>query len=403
MFTQFFFLLRAYGVPVTLTEWLMLMQALAKGLAFSSLGQFYLLARAVLVKSETFFDQYDQAFAACFAGIETPAEIADEVWGWLADPFNVPAMTEEERRLLAEWLGSEADLEELRRLFEERLREQTEAHHGGSHWIGTGGTSPFGHSGLHPGGIRVGGERRSRSAAKVAAERRYRGYRTDVEVGVRQFEVALRRLRRLSSRNEGLPDELDLEETVEKTADNAGRLELRWRKGRRNNVRVLLLMDVGGSTDPYVRLCSRLFTAVNRASHFKELRFFYFHNCVYDWLYTDTSCSLDRAISTNGVLRDLPGDYKLIVVGDAEMAPSELLQRDGVIWWGFGNDEPGIDWLRKLRGHFEHSVWLNTVPAAEWEHAYGRFTIGRIREVFPMYELTVDGMTAAVRSLLVRR
>jgi uncharacterized protein with von Willebrand factor type A (vWA) domain len=402
VFTAFFFMLRAYGVPVTITEWMMLMRALSQGLALCSLDRFYTLARSILVKSEAFFDQYDQAFTACFDGVETPAEIADEVWEWLSDPLGMPGLSEEERLRLRELLG-EVDLDELLRLFEARLTEQTEAHQGGSYWVGTGGTSAFGHSGVHPGGMRVGGESRGRSAVKVAAERRYRGYRTDAAVGVRQFELALRRLRQLSSRNEGRPDELDLDETVEKTAGNAGRLELRWHKGRRNNVKVLLLMDVGGSMHPYVRLCSQLFTAVNQASHFRDLRFYYFHNCVYDWLYLDPSCSQGNAVSTTKVLRDLSSEYKLIVVGDAAMAPSELLQQYGIIWWGHANDEPGIEWLRRLTRHFEHSVWLNTIPEEEWDWAYGSTTIRRIRELFPMYQLTVDGLTSAVRTLMVRQ
>ena len=401
MFTDFFYLLRAYGVPVTVTEWLTLMRALALGLAPCGLDQFYGVARSILVKSEAYFDQYDQAFAAMFAGVETPPDIATEVWEWLADPLALPGLSEEERARLATALD-DLDLEALRRLFEERLREQTETHHGGSYWVGTGGTSPFGHSGFHPGGIRVGGAGRQGSAVKVAAERRYRAYRTDVEVGVRQFEVALRRLRQLSSKNEGPADELDLEATVGETADNAGRLSLVWRRSRRNRVRVLLLMDVGGSMDRYARLCSQLFTAVNRSTHFKELRFYYFHNCVYDWLYLDHTCSLDRAVSTTRVLQETPPDTKLIVVGDAAMAPSELLARHGIIWWGYGNEEPGIEWLRRLRRHFPHSVWLNTIPAADWEHAYGSVTIRKVREVFPMFELTVDGLTAAVRALMVR-
>jgi uncharacterized protein with von Willebrand factor type A (vWA) domain len=402
MFTQFFFLLRAYGVPVTLTEWLTLMQALASGLAFSSLDRFYLLARSILVKSEAYFDQYDQAFAASFEGIETPLEIADEVWRWLHDPAAFFGLTDEQRRQLQEWLG-DVDLQELQRLFEERLREQTEAHHGGDYWVGSGGTSAFGHSGWHPGGIRVGGEGHGRTAVKVAAERRYRGYRTDETVGVRQFELALRRLRQLSTKNDAAPEELDLDQTVEETADNAGRLSLVWRRSRRNQVKALLLMDVGGSMHPYVDLCSRLFTAVNQSTHFKDLRLYYFHNCVYDFLYLDERCSADRAVSTRKVLTDLPGDYKLILVGDAEMAPPELLQPYGIIWWGYGNEEPGIEWLRRLRRHFDHSVWLNTLPEREWDFAYGRFTIGEIRKVFPMYELTVDGLTAAARRLMVRR
>ena len=182
MFTDFFFLLRRYGVPVAVTEWLALMRALALGLAPCGLDQFYAVARSILVKTEAYFDQYDQAFAAMFAGIETPVEIADEVWEWLADPLDMPWLTDEERRRLVAAM-EDLDLEALRRLFEERLAEQTEAHHGGNRWVGTGGTSPFGHSGFHPGGIRVGGQSRGRSAVKVAAERRYRGYRTDQEVG----------------------------------------------------------------------------------------------------------------------------------------------------------------------------------------------------------------------------
>jgi uncharacterized protein with von Willebrand factor type A (vWA) domain len=402
MFTRFFFLLRAYGVPVTVTEWMMLMGALSEGLALSSLDRFYSLARSILVKSETFYDQYDQAFAACFEGVETPLEIADEVWDWLADPLALPNLGDEEKRLLTEMLD-DLDLDELQRLFEERLAEQTEAHHGGNKWVGTGGTSPFGHSGVHPGGIRVGGESRNRSGVKVAGERRYRGYRTDVKVGVRQFELALRRLRQLSSRNEGPADELDLDATVDETAEQAGRLSLVWQKSRKNAVKVLLAMDVGGSMHPYLRLCSQLFSAVNSQTHFKDLKTYYFHNCIYDWLYLDTDMNTHRAVPTSRVLHDLGPDYKVIVVGDAAMAPSELLSRHGIIWWGYSNEEPGIEWLRRMRQHFDHSVWLNTIPREQWEWAYGARTIGMVRQVLPMYELSLDGLQAAVKKLMVAR
>jgi uncharacterized protein len=402
VFTNFFFVLRAYGVPVTITEWMMLMRALSDGLALSSLDRFYSLARSILVKSETFYDQYDQAFLACFEGIETPVEIADQVWDWLSDPLAMPGLSDEEKRQLVAMMD-DLDLDELQRMFEERLAEQTEAHHGGSRWVGTGGTSPFGHSGFHPGGIRVGGESRNRSAVKVAAARNYRGFRTDVKVGVRQFELALRRLRQLSSKNEGQADELDLDETIEETAGNAGRLSLVWRRSRRNAVKVVLLMDVGGSMDAYVRLCSQLFSAVNSQTHFKDLRTYFFHNCVYDSVYLDTSMSRQNSVSTHRLIQELSGDYKLILVGDAAMAPSELLARNGIIWWGSSNEDPGIDWLRRLRRHFDHSVWLNTIPADEWGWAYGNRTIGMIGEVFPMHELSVDGLDAAVKKLMVAR
>ena len=401
MFVDFFFLLRAYGVPVTLTEWLALMEALARGLAFCNLNEFYSLARSILVKSEALFDQYDQAFQHAFKGIETRQEIADEVWQWLSDPLVGLDMTPEQKAaLMAEF--PDLDLDELRRMFEERLREQTEAHHGGNYWVGTGGTSAFGHSGFHPGGIRVGGESHGRSAVKVAAERRYRGYRTDTQVGVRQFEVALRRLRQLSSKNDSLPDELDLDGTIQETADHAGMLTLKWTRSRRNNVKVLLLMDVGGSMHPYVQTCSQLFAAVNRSSHFKDLRYYYFHNCIYDHLYLDHSCSTRNSVLTARILKELPGDYKVIIVGDAAMAPSELLSKNGIIWWGYENTEPGMEWLRRVARHFPHSVWLNPEDEGYWDSTYGATTLRHVRTVFPMYPLTVDGLTAAVKRLMVR-
>ncbi|MCZ7663474.1 MAG: VWA domain-containing protein [Thermoleophilia bacterium] len=401
MFVQFFFLLRAHGVPVTLMEWLAFTEALVRGLAGSSLTGFYYLGRAVLVKSETHFDQYDQAFAAAFRGVETPAALAQAIWEWLAEPSGLLGLSDAERRLMEQAMEA-LDLEDLRALLEERMREQDAAHHGGSHWIGTGGTSPFGHGGAHRSGVRLGGVAMGRSALKVAEERRYQSYRTDATVGVRQFELALRRLRRLSSRNESPPDELDLEATIDETGRHGGALTLVWRRSRRNQTRVLLVMDAGGSMHAHTRLCSRLFTAVNRSTHLKELRLYYFHNCVYDHLYLDPTCHPRSAVPTTQVLRELPADTKLILVGDASMAPSELLQSDGIIWWSMRNEEPGIVWLERLAGHFRHAVWLNPVPAASWEATYGRETIALVRAVFPMFELTVDGLTAAVRSLLVR-
>jgi uncharacterized protein len=402
MFTEFFFLLRAYGVPVTVTEWLTLMEALAKGLAGSDLTRFYDLGRTVLVKSETYFDQYDQAFAHAFRGIESPFEIADDVWQWLMDPLAPLGLTPEERAEFAAAFGN-LDLDELLRQFEERLREQTEAHHGGSKWVGTGGTSAFGHSGVHPGGIRVGGQGRGGTAVKVAEQRRYQAYRTDATLGVRQFELALRRLRHLSTRNELPPDELDLDATIQATADQGGLLDIQWRRQRRNQVRVLLLMDAGGSMHAHVGVCGRLFTAVHRTTHFKDLQVRYFHNCVYDRLYLDPSCHPRRSVLTADALRGLSGEYKLIMVGDAAMAPSELIYPGGMLWWGESNEEPGLEWLRRLHRHFGHSAWLNPLAESQWEGAWGAETIGMVGKVFPMFELTVDGLTAAVRRLIVKR
>jgi uncharacterized protein with von Willebrand factor type A (vWA) domain len=398
MFIHFFYLLKAYGVPVTITEWMMLMEALGKGMALSSLTGFYHLARAVLVKSETHYDRYDLAFAHYFRDIETPVELTEKVLQWLEKALPPRQISSAERKQFQEW-----DLDELRRRLEERLREQKGEHHGGGKWIGTGGTSPFGHSGYHPAGIRIGGESVNKSAVKVAAQRNFRNFRTDETIGVRQFEVALRKLRQLSSKVEGPREELDIDETIRETGDKGGLLQLVWTRGRKNTVKVALMMDSGGSMDPYMRICSQLFTAMNRSSHFKDLRFFYFHNCVYQHLYLKSSCRMDSAVRTEDFLRLLGPDYKVLFLGDASMAPSELTMPGGSIDWYYGNDEPGITWLRRIAAHFNHAVWLNPIPAPYWDRTIGSYTITIIRDVFPMFELTVEGLEGAIRKLKVRR
>ena len=239
----------------------------------------------------------------------------------------------------------------------ERLAEQTEEHHGEIIGAGTGGTSPFGHSGYHPGGIRLGGESRNRSAVKVAAERRFYEFRDDETLDTRQFQMALRKLRQFTTRLEGAKTELDLDETIEATGKNAGRLELVWTRPRQNAIKVLLLMDSGGSMLSYSQLCNQLFVAVNRSTHFKDLQIFYFHNCIYDWLYLDPSCRQSESVKTTYVLNSLDSDYRVILVGDASMAPSELVRVGGIIDWGLYNEEPGLTWLKRLRRHFEYAVY----------------------------------------------
>lgn len=402
MFINFFYLLKKEGVPVSITEWMTLMEALDKGMAGSSLTAFYYLARSILVKSETNFDKYDLAFQKYFEGIETPAQISEQVFKWLENalpPLDINIDLEEQLKYQLENL----DLAQLKQMFEERLREQKSQHHGGSRWIGTGGTSPFGHSGYHPGGIRVGGDSLRRSAVKVAGERRYQEFRGDETLGVRQFEVALRKLRQFTTRIEGPKDELDLDGTISATCNNAGRLKLVWERSRKNAIKVILLMDSGGSMVPYYKLCNQLFTAVNQSAHFKALDIYYFHNCVYDRIFLDPVCQPRNSIKTEDLLRTHNSDYKLIVVGDASMAPSELTQVDGIIDWGLTNSEPGIVWLERLARHFPYSVWLNPISEARWNTAYGFYTINLVRQVFPMYELTVDGLDQAVKKLKVRR
>jgi len=402
MFINFFFELRREGVPVTIVEWMTLTEALYMGMADSNLTQFYYLARSVLVKSETHFDQYDIAFQRYFKGIEAPAGFMDQVSQWLANPLPPFLFSEEERNELIDKLGM-PDWEKLRAALEERLRTQDGAHHGGNRWIGTGGTSPFGHSGFHPGGIRIGGESYGRSAVKVAAERNYINYRSDETIGIRHFEIALRKLRQFSTRLEGPKDELDLESTIDETCRNAGTLKLVWTRPRKNTVKLIVLMDIGGSMHSHADICSQLFSAVHKATHFKDIRFYYFHNCVYDYVYEDNGGYRRQTMKTTDLMNTFDPDYKVILVGDAAMAPSELLMQNGIIYWNEYNEEPGLTWLQRIAGRFPYSVWLNPIQERYWDKTYGAYTIRIVREVFPMFELTLEGIDKAVKKLMVRK
>lgn len=400
MFEGLLYALREEGVPVGPDEWLILQDALERDLAGSSLGGLYLLARALLVKSEHHYDGYDAAFARYFGEIEAaPPEIADEIWDWLERDPRVLDLSEDERRRLESVLGT-LDMDELRRRLEERLRNQAEAHHGGSRHIGTGGTSPFGHSGFHPGGIRIGGDGRMRSAVQVAADRRYRDLRTDETLGVREMGLALRRLRRLSTALEGPASELDVDGTVDATAGGGGALRLVFRRPRRNAVRLLLLLDVGGSMDEHAALADRLFSAVHQTAHFHRLVVRYFHNCVYDRVYETAQLRGEASESTRGLLARLSPEYKLVVVGDACMAPSELMMRGGAIDYWQDNDEPGYVWLERLVAHFERTAWLNPVPHRWWRSVHGARTLQAVGRIAPMYELSLGGLDEAVTDLM---
>ena len=389
MFTDFFYTLRKHKVPVSITEWMTLMEALARGY-IGTLDEFYFLARAILVKSEAYFDHYDVAFQEYFKGIETPMEITEQVLEWLKDPFNRLALTDEERALF-----DTMDLDELISELEKRLLEQKEQHDGGDYWIGRGGRSPFGHSGSHPAGIRIGGEGGGRGAVQIAMDRRFRNYRHDLTLDVRQIKIALKGLRQLS--RIGPEDELDLEETIDAAARNYGEIELIWRQSRRNAAKVLLLMDVGGSMEPYARLCSLLFSAAHASTHFKEFRYYYFHNCIYDKLYEDITRR--EVTGTDHLLRTLDPQFKVLLVGDATMASSELTERHGAITYYDRNEVPGIVWLKRISDHFSHCVWLNLERELYWNHT----TVRMIGRVFPMYPLTIEGLGQAVRKLLVKR
>ncbi|MSP63874.1 MAG: VWA domain-containing protein [Myxococcales bacterium] len=387
MFVDFLYELRRRGVKVGPQEGIALAQALDRDLHGTSLDGFYQIARALLVHREQDLDAFDAAFATHFQGVtEEAIRLTDEVLDWLRDAAPRRPLTDEERALL-----EKIDLVEARRRLEQRLLEQRERHDGGKKWVGTGGASPHGRGGEHPNGIRVGeGERGGQGAMRLATERRFRDLRGDVTLDTRQIEQALRRLRAFA--RDGAPDELDLAGTIDATAKNAGELEVKLQAPRRSNVRVLLLLDVGGSMDPHAEVCSRLFSAAKRATHFKELKILHFHNCLYGRVYP--TAALRGGIALPELLQACDPTWRLIVVGDALMHPSELFA-DGGTWtydeWG---DVPGVAWLQYVASHFQRSAWLNPEPETAWHG-----TAATIAKLFPMYRLTLDGLTEAVARL----
>ncbi|MFW5877058.1 MAG: vWA domain-containing protein [Myxococcota bacterium] len=389
MFVPFIYELRERGVRVGLQEALALARALDIGLHDSSLDGFYYVARSLLVHQEGHLDAFDEAFLAHFKGVEVEGKkLKDELFDWLNEAAaKEGGLTEEERAMLDQY-----GLEELKRLFEERMNEQTERHDGGNKWVGTAGTSPFGHSGkAAQAGVRVGGRGGMRSAIQVADARAYKPYRSDLTLDVRQMQVALRKLRAFT--REGAEEELDLEGTIDATAQNAGEIEIVTRPPRRPNTRVILMMDVGGSMDPFAHLASRLFSAAQKATHWKELRTYYFHNCIYGKVYKTEE--FDEPIRVRDLLHECGPHYKLIMVGDALMAPYELLATGGALDFGEENRIEGIGWLVMLAEHFDRSVWLNPEPPKYW---HGN-TIEYVRQVFEMKPLTLEGLGEAVDHL----
>jgi uncharacterized protein with von Willebrand factor type A (vWA) domain len=386
VFVEFLYELRARRVPVGAQEAIGLARALGAGLHGCSLDGFYDVSRALLVHSETHLDDFDLAFAKHFRGVHVEAKaIAKEVLEWLRDPVRMRTLDDEDRKLL-----EALDIEEVLRQLEERLREQTERHDGGSHWVGTGGTSPFGAGGRRPGGISVGPASGGRTGAmRTADARQYRPYRSDLVLDVRQIEVALRKLRAFA--REGGPQELDIDETIDRTARNAGELEVVTRPPRRPNTRVVLMMDVGGSMDPHAQLVSQLFSAAKRATHWKELRTCYFHNAIYGRVYkTD---GLQEPVAVADLLRECGRHHKLVMVGDASMAPYELFASPG---YGTETRAAALAWLVMLREHFDRAVWLNPEPFGAYPHP----TVDAIRGVFPMFALTLEGLGEAVGELV---
>ena len=392
MFLNFLDQLRAAGIPASLKEHLLLLEALGTEVIGRTPEEFYYLARATYVKDEGLLDRFDQVFAKVFRGIaasdgETPVDLPDEWLKAVAEKFLTP-----EEMAGIESLGS---WDQIMDTLRQRLAEQEGRHQGGSKWIGTGGTSPFGNGGYNPEGVRIGGEGRHGRAIKVWDQRAFRNLDSTRELGTRNIKVALRRLRRFA--REGAADELDIDGTIDGTA-RQGWLDVRMRAERRNAVKLLLFLDVGGSMDPWVKLCEELFSAAT--SEFKNMEFFYFHNCPYEGVWKDNRRRFQERTPTWDVLHRYGHDYKCVFVGDASMSPYEISHTGGSV--EHMNEEAGAAWLHRLTTTYPASVWLNPIPQEQWGYTQ---SVRMIREIMAdrMYALTLDGLEAAMRELTRKR
>jgi len=400
MLIDFFYTLRAAKLPVSVKEFLTLLEALKLGVVGPkasptdddapsgyNLDDFYHLSRATLVKDEKHYDKFDRAFAAYFKGVELIADFTQQVpLDWLRKTLERDLSPEEKAAI--EKMGWNELMETLKK----RLEEQKERHAGGNKWIGTGGTSPFGHGGYNPQGVRIGGKGGNKSAVKVWEQRAYRDYDDTQELGTRNIKVALRRLRKFA--REGVADEFDLDGTIRSTAANAGWLDIRMRPERHNHVKVLLLMDVGGTMDEHIARVEELFSAVK--AEFKHLEFFYFHNCVYDFVWKNNRRRYTEKMATWDLIRTYNKDYKLLFVGDATMSPYEILQPGGSV--EYNNEEAGAEWVQRLTHAYPHFAWINPEPQGVWQY---RQSIGIMQQLTSqrMFPLTLRGLEEAMRLL----
>ncbi|MFY0640959.1 MAG: VWA domain-containing protein [Bermanella sp.] len=392
MLVDYFQTMREYRVPCSIREYLDLISALKNHLAFADLDDFYQISRICLVKDERHFDKFDKAFAHYFEGIDRLDEILTSAKGipedWMKSEFERLFSKEE-----LEAIESQGGFDELMKKFRERLEEQEKRHRGGNKMIGTGGTSPFGADGFNPEGMRVQqGRSRHKKAIKVWEQRNYRNLDDDVELGIRNIKVALRRLRKFA--RQGAAEELDLDDTISSTANNAGFLDIKLVPERHNAVKVLLFFDIGGTMDPFVRICEELFSAAK--TEFKHMETFYFHNCLYESVWKDNRRRSNERTQTWDILRKFTKDYKVIFIGDAMMAPYEVTHVGGSVeHW---NDEPGSVWLERMKEHFSKVVWLNPVPDSQWGWSG---SLNAIRDIMKddMYPLTINGLEDAMREL----
>ena len=392
MLIDFFYTLRAAKLPVSVKEYLSLLEALQANVVgpasdACSMDDFYYLSRTALVKDEKHFDKFDRAFGAYFKGVEMIADFTKEVpLEWLQKILE-RELTPEQKAAI-EKMGWDELMETLKK----RLEEQKERHEGGSKWIGTGGTSPFGNGGYNPQGIRIGGKGGNKSAVKVWDQRAYQDYDDSQELGTRNIKVALRRLRKFA--REGSADELDLDDTIRSTAANAGWLDIKMVPERHNNVKVLLLMDVGGTMDEHVARVEEMFSAAK--AEFKHMEFYYFHNCVYDFMWKNNRRRFAEKFDTWDIIRKYNKDYKLIFIGDATMSPYEILQPGGSV--EYNNEEAGAEWLQRLTHAFPKFAWINPEPLGVWQY---RQSISVIQQLLSnrMYPLTIKGLEEAMRAM----
>ena len=393
MLTQFFFAMRAAKLPVSIKEHLALLEAFEANVIgpgnpdACSLEDFYFLSRTILVKDEKHYDKFDRAFSAYFQGVDTIADFSK--------PIPAEWLRKEIEKILSDADKKNApkvDYDDLLDTLKKRLEEQKERHQGGSKWVGTGGTSPFGNSGHNSQGVRIGGKGGNKSAVKVWEKRAYRDYDDSQELGTRNIKVALRRLRKFA--RQGLDEELDLDDTIRKTAANAGYLDIKLVPQRHNNVKVLLLMDVGGTMDEHITRVEELFSAAK--TEFKHLEFYYFHNCVYDYVWKNNRRRYAEKFPTWDIMRKYNKDYKLIFVGDATMSPYEILQPGGSV--EYDNEEAGAEWLQRLTQTFPKFAWINPEPQGVWQY---RQSIDIVKQLVGgrMYPLTLKGLEDAMRLL----
>lgn len=396
MFIEFFYTLKAKGLDISMTEWLTLMEALNKGLIGSNFSNFYYISRMILVKSESDYDKFDMAFMEFFHNIKSEDVLSKQLQDWL-DKGTDMKFDKQNQEMYS--YNQQRNADEVKRMFRERLSEQKSEHNGGNYWIGTAGGSAFGHHGRNVGGIRVGEQGGMQSAFQVMGERKYQDFRNDRVLNMRQYQVAFRRLRQYSSRLDVPKTELDIDKTIQKTCDNGGYLQLEFDRPRKNTVKLLLLFDCGGTMIPFMELCNELFQAVHKANHFKDVKTYYFHNCIYSKVYKTAECEMGDWVDLDYLFKHYDKDYKVIIVGDAQMAPEELFDRNGN-YRGPNDGHSGYEWCELLNSKYKKCVWMNPRYHKELTRMHWMESEDALSKLFHMYTLSVDGLKEAITYLL---